>query len=246
MQKTSFPARLRNFRLLSLIAGTLIAFRLVDIQIIRHSYYLEQSERNRTQTIYRSAPRGRIITADNIVAAQNAPSFNLYFFPGKGNSGGEYIQSLASEIASALKEPQELLLSKLKNAVKNGKASVIAENLSSDRVLPAAELQMHYNGLYLLEESKRTYPHKTFASHLLGYMGSMEGSAWRDRDKTLDYRLESKIGRFGMEKKFEKYLKGIDGGLFLEVDHRSRLKSIIEDKKWKPGADIYLTLNFIE
>ncbi|MDR0291682.1 MAG: penicillin-binding protein 2 [Elusimicrobium sp.] len=244
MEKKIFPQRLYGLWLLSLVASAVIALRLADIQVIRHNYYKEQSERNRTQTIFQAAPRGRIITAEGTAVAQSAPSFNLYFFPGKNNSQEDYIQTLAREISAVIKEPQEDILAKLKRAVKSGKASVIEENLASSYVLPLAELQVHYNGIYLMEESKRTYPYDTFASHLIGYLGSMEGRAWRDRDQSLDYRLDSKIGRFGIEKKFEKYLKGTDGGLYLEVDHRSRLKSIIEDKKWQPGADIYLTLNF--
>jgi len=244
MKKELFPVRLRGVWFAALAVSIVIALRLADIQVIRHNYYQEQSERNRTQTIFQAAPRGRIITADGVTVAQSAPSFNLYFFPGGGNSQDDYLQTLAREIAAVIKMPQDDILAKLKRAVKSGKASVIEENLSSSYVLPLAELQVHYNGIYLIEESKRTYPYDTFASHLIGYVGSMENRAWRDRDQSLDYRLDSKIGRFGMEKKFEKYLKGTDGGLYLEVDHRSRLKSIIEDKKWQPGADIYLTLNF--
>ncbi|GHT38972.1 penicillin-binding protein 2 [Bacteroidia bacterium] len=244
MQKKNFPFRLRGLWFLALTASIVIALRLADIQAIRHNYYAQQSERNRTQAIYQTAPRGRILTSENIAAAQNAPSFNLYFFPGKNNTQADYIETLAREISAVVKAPYDEILSKLKRAVKSGKASAIKENLASSYVLPLAELQVHYNGIYLIEESKRTYPHGTFASHLIGYVSSMEGADWRDRDKSLDYRLDSKIGRFGIERKFEKYLKGVDGALYLEVDHRARLKSIIEDKKWQPGADIYLTLNF--
>ncbi|MGB2580008.1 penicillin-binding protein 2 [Elusimicrobium simillimum] len=243
MKKIDVSPRLKGLWILAMAACAVIAVRLIDIQVVRHSYYQQQSERNRTQTIYQTAPRGRIITADGAVAAQSAPVFNLYFFPNNTLSQPEYIETLSDEIAAAINQKKEDVLKKLKNAARSGKASVIAENLSPQYTLPLAELQVHYNGIYLIEESKRTYPLKTFASHLIGYLGSMEGAAWRDRDKSLDYRLDSRIGRFGIEKKFEKYLKGTDGGLFLEVDHRARLKSVIEDKKGRPGADIYLTLN---
>lgn len=106
------------------------------------------------------------------------------------------------------------------------------------------ELQLYYPGVYLIEETKRSYPYGGFASHLIGYIGSMDEREWQKRDQSMGYRLNSKIGKNGIEKKFEKKLKGHDGGVFLEVDYRGRVKSIIQDKKWSAGSDVYLTLNF--
>jgi penicillin-binding protein 2 len=60
----------------------------------------------------------------------------------------------------------------------------------------------------------------------------------------LDYRLNAKVGKNGLEKKFEKELKGRDGGVYLEVDYRGRVKRVIEDRKWRSGNDVYLTLDF--
>ncbi|ACC98928.1 Penicillin-binding protein [Elusimicrobium minutum Pei191] len=241
-KKKITSGRLKQFFALALVACAVIAMRLIDIQVIRHEYYKQQSERNRTQTLYQVAPRGRIFTSEGIAIAQSSPVFSLYFFPSKNNSDNEYIASVAQAVSQAIKQPYEDITNKFKRAVKSGKASKIAENLSAGNILALSELQIHYSGLYIIEESKREYPYKNMASHLIGYMSSMEGSVWRDRDQSLDYRLDSKVGRFGIEKKFEKYLKGSDGGIFLEVDHMARLQSVIEDKKGRPGADVHLTL----
>lgn len=120
----------------------------------------------------------------------------------------------------------------------------MAENLSTKSTIALQELQQYYPEIYLLEESKRDYPYGTLASHLLGYIGSMDERQWRKRDVNAGYRLTSKIGKNGIERKFEEQLKGKDGGVYLEVDYRGRVKRIIQDKKWAPGSDIYLTLNF--
>ena len=240
--KLFFNTRLKNLMILATIAGGIIALRLVDIQVLRHNDYLQMAERNRTQVIYQTAPRGRVFTADGVAVASNAPSFSMYYLGVAQDT--EYLTKLATDVAPRLKIPQEKLLDILIKGARSGKATLLAENLSTKSTVALQELQYYYPGVYLVEETKRSYPFGGFASHLLGYLGSMEEREWRKRDTRLGYRLNSKIGKNGIEKKYEADLKGADGGVYLEVDYRGRVKSIIEDKKWAAGSDVYLTLNF--
>lgn len=237
-----FNPRLKVMMTLAVIAGTIIALRLVDIQILRHNAYLQMAERNRTQIIYQTAPRGRVFTADGVAVASNAPAFSLYYLG--GNQDKDYLAHLARDFSPLLPLTQEELFAKLQTGSSSGKAMLLAENLSTKSTVALQELQLYYPGIYLIEETKRNYPYGIFASHLLGYLGSMDDSQWRKRDVKLGYRLTSKIGKNGIEKKFEEDLKGKDGGVYLEVDYRGRVKSIIEDRKWAAGSDVYLTLNF--
>lgn len=240
--KIFFNARLKVMMALAAAAGAVIALRLVDIQVLRHNTYLQMAERNRTQVLYQTAPRGRVFTADGVAVASNEPAFSLYYLG--GNKDPEYLERLAHDFAPRLRLPAPLMLEKLHLGAKSGKATLLAENLSTKSTVALQELQLYYPGIYLIEETKRSYPYGGFASHLLGYLGSMDDHAWRTRDLKMGYRLNSKLGKNGIEKKFEKELKGKDGGVFLEVDYRGRVKSIIEDKKWGAGSDVYLTLNF--
>ena len=89
--KLLFNHRLRMLLLLALLAGGVIALRLIDIQLLRHSHYLQLAERNRTQILYQTAPRGQIFTADGKAIAANAPSFNLYNL-GAGPNQDAYLQ----------------------------------------------------------------------------------------------------------------------------------------------------------
>ncbi len=243
VKKIIFNSRLKFLWVLALIAGAVVALRLVDIQLLRHNHYLQLAEQNRTQILYQTAPRGRIFTADGKAIATNAPSFNLYYL-GAGPKEEDYLSQLAQDLAPRLGISKEAVTEKLNQALRSGKAIALAENLSPKSTIALKELQLYYPGIYLIEENKRSYPYGSMASHLIGYLGSMEGSDWKNRDLSLDYRLNAKLGKNGLEKKFEKEMKGSDGGVYLEVDYRGRVKQVIEDRKWKPGADIYLTLNY--
>ena len=242
-KRDSFNGRLRTLLTLAFIAGAVVALRLADIQLLRHDRYLRLAERNRTQVLYQVAPRGRIFTSDGKAVASNAPAFDLYYLSA-GPKDDSYLRRLAQDFAPHIGLTSQEVLARLEQSVQSGKATALAENLSPRSVLPIKELQLYYPGLYLIEENKRIYPYDTFASNLIGYLGSMEGDEWKNRDQSLDYRLDAKTGKNGLEKKFEKLLKGRDGGVFLEVDYRGRVHRVIEDRRWRAGDDIYLTLNF--
>lgn len=241
--KEVFNERLKILLAATLVVGGIIAFRLIDIQVLHYQNYMQLAERNRTQILYQTAPRGRVFTADGTAIATNSPSFSLYYL-GMAKADENYLNRLVADIAPYIKLPPQSIRESLETSGKTGKAIALVENLSTQSTVALQELQQYYPGIYLLEESKRDYPYGTLASHLLGYIGIMDERQWRKRDINAGYRLNSKLGKNGIERKFEEQLKGKDGGVYLEVDYRGRVKRIIQDKKWAAGNDIYLTLDF--
>lgn len=236
--------RLRFLQYITYFAVALIAFRLMDIQLLSHQKYALAAEQNRTQILYQTAPRGRILSAQGKVLAGNVPAFSLYYLPGSKQLNSAYLSSLSKDVASFLNVKTSDITKQLSKASKSGKAVLLAQNISPKRAFAFSELQVYYSGLYLLEETKRDYPNGAFAAHLLGYMGTMDNSFWNKKDENTDYRLNSKIGKSGIEKHYEAQLKGRDGGLYLEVDYMGRVKKKLKDNKWAKGADVWTTLNY--
>lgn len=227
---------------LACLCGGLIAYKLISIQFISHKKYTFQAEQNRTQILYQTAPRGRIFASGGEVLASNQTAFALYYLPPFEMPSEKTLNEMASAVSQNTTKPQKDILNILRRSLKNGKAALLANNLAPKNIFALAELQNFYPGLYLLEETKRYYPYGPFASHLLGYIGTMEKSAWKEFSGELDYRLNSKIGKSGIEKRYEKDLKGRDGGLFLEVNYKGRVSKIMKDNRWRKGADVYTTL----
>jgi len=244
VKKIFFNNRLRLLWILAVLCGAVIALRLADIQVVRHQTYEKLAEQNRTQTLYQSAPRGRVFTSDGVAIASNAPAFSFYYLSSGADKDPAHLSRFAMDVAPYLKKEPQDILAKLQESTRTGKATLLADNLSTHSAVALRELQQYYPGIYLFEETKRTYPYGSFASHLIGYIGNITESQWRKRNTKLNYRLNSKIGKNGIEKKYEEELKGLDGAVYLEVDYRGRVKSIIQDKKWVAGSDVYLTLNF--
>ncbi|MFA6584801.1 MAG: penicillin-binding protein 2 [Elusimicrobiaceae bacterium] len=234
--------RLMHLWLITYLVSGAIAFRLVDIQLFRHKQFREAAERNRTQVINQAAPRGRIILRDGTIAATNKPSFSLIYLPGSG-SDTAYVRKIAKDFSVLLGVPENDLFSSMQEADRSSRTVRLAENLSDKKMFALSELKSLYPGIELVVETRRAYPHGNLLSHLIGYMGRMNRGEWLlyRRD---NYRYDDRVGKLGIEKIFEKYLKGKDGGIYLEIDYRGRLANILEQHKWVPGSDIRLTVDY--
>lgn len=223
------------------LASAVFLIRLVNFQILKNSFYRDLAERNRTQIIPQRAPRGKILTADGFEAAGNRPSYSLVYFPIMRIDDSR-VWVLAKKIAGRLETPQKEILSKIYSSIKRNAPIKIADGLKNEEMLVFAELKTFYPGLRIITEARRFYPKKNFLNHVMGYMGKITSREWNYYKKR-GYSLDSYVGKFGLEKRFEEYLKGTDGGIYLEVDSRGRLTRILESRKSVPGYDVRLTVN---
>lgn len=237
----SLLVRLNLLWILIYTAGGVLGLRLVQLQILHKGEYSLEAERNRTQMIYQTAPRGRIYDRKGIPLATNQPAFSLIYLPGEGKALSD-LKPLASDLAGQINQDPETLLETLQQAVNEKTAIRLAENLPPRTMFRLSELKTIYPGVDLIVEARRYYPLGRFASHLIGYMGKMDSRSWKEL-KTKGYRVDARIGKMGLESVFERQLRGSDGGIRMEVDAQGRLKRILERIPWEPGSNIYLTLD---
>jgi penicillin-binding protein 2 len=225
----------------SYVAVGLLGLRLLHVQVIRNVYYAEVAERNRTQIIYQTAPRGRIYDRRGAPLATSQPAFSLIYLP-REKKDPALLAGLADNLARELHREREELLERLREATEEESAIRLAENLPLQTMFKLSELKTVYPGVDLIVEARRYYPYGDFAGHLLGYMGKMDKRGWR-KLREHGYRIDSWIGKVGLEELFERDLRGIDGEIRMEVDAQGRLKRKLGKADWTPGANLYLTLD---
>ena len=223
------------------IMAVVYVARLVDLQLVRNEFYLKAAERNRTQMIFQTAPRGRIVDRNGKVLASNRPAFSALFLPGKQSDPAALV-SLAKDLAPQLEMEETELYEDLRDAVKNQVPVKLAENLPARTMFRLSEMTPLYPGLELVVEARRYYPYGAFASHLLGYIGALDEKQWQQL-KTKGYRADSRAGKTGLEKMLEDELRGTDGGLQLEVDAQGRLVRVLQKVPWTAGGDVELTID---
>jgi penicillin-binding protein 2 len=150
---------------------------------------------------------------------------------------------MARSLSRYLNIPVGELQASLYKAVKKGAPVRLAENLSSRAMFYLSELKTIYSGIDIVVEARRYYPFGNYLSHLTGYIGKMDAKEWTVYGKNREYPMDSRVGKTGLEKMYERSLKGVAGGIYLEVDSKGRLSRILESRKWIPGSDIYLTID---
>lgn len=222
-------------------AGLVLGLRLAQMQLVQAAEWRLAAERNRSQMIHQNAPRGRIYDREGAPIATNAPAFSLIFLPSQDGTKQD-LAPLAKELARQLGRDETEVLEDLEQAVREKSAIRLAENLPTQTMFRLSELKTIYPGVDLIVEARRWYPFGRFASHLIGYMGKMSATEWRQK-KLKGYRVDSRTGRMGLERIFEDEMRGRDGGLRMEVDAQGRLKRVLDKIPWETGSNVHLTLD---
>jgi penicillin-binding protein 2 len=119
---------------------------------------------------------------------------------------------------------------------------VMTEGLSLET---AAEIEAdagRYPGARIVERWRRTYPGGTLAAHIVGHLGPVDEEELA-ADASGQLREEDRIGRMGVERRFEPWLRGRRGQAIEVVDQRGRVVRTDEDAPPQWGRDVVLTID---
>jgi penicillin-binding protein 2 len=199
----------------------IFSVNIINIQIINHSKYYLMSEKNRVRNIPKIGPRGNIITLDGISVATNKPSYSIIYFP-KENISENRMLELSKKLASISSSDYKSINELIKKSQSTLKPVKLIDNISSKSAMFFYEIKNIFPEIEIVEENRRYYPYSSLLSHIIGYTGRMDEEDVKYYLKK-GYSLDSYVGKTGVEKKYEEYLKGKDGGLFMEVDNRGRI-----------------------
>ena len=119
---------------------------------------------------------------------------------------------------------------------------VVAEDISQSQALEIEERTDSLPGFMIETRPVREYPQAAAAAHLVGYLGPMTEEETEDLD-AYGYRQSDWLGREGIEKSYEGYLRGFSGGLQIEIDNRGKFLRALGVKEPKEGKDIHLTVD---
>ena len=215
--------------------------KLFYLQVIKHRYYYKKAIERSVVRYVVTAPRGQIITSDGVIIASNRAVFQLYIDTQilKNENEEEVLKRLSAllgERFSALKEKYYF-----KKRRSFGRV-LIARDLNWDKVAKILVRLYYLPGVMVEVESERYYPYGPLYFHLVGYVSRISREEYlRLKDK--GYYPVDYIGKRGIERFYEKILKGVDGWIEVERDARGRLGRIVKRVPSIPGSDLVLTIN---
>ena len=229
--------RFHFFQVFVFVLLILLGFGLFHTQVLRGYYYRELGQRNRIRLVPLEAPRGRVFDQKGRLLAANRPSYNVVAIP----------EDVTPEVYPRLAKLLEMPEKEVRRRMSAGREypfapAVIKEDVSRELAFRIEEKRTELSGVDIRADGIRYYPYGEIASHVIGYIGTINRNEYDvlDHDR---FGVNSKIGRAGIEKVFDDFLRGWRGGQQIEVDARGQMVQVLSDRKPEPGSDITLTLD---
>ena len=196
-----------------------IEARLAYLQIARHADLAARGERQSSRTLPAAASRGDILDRNGHRLAFSVDADSIYAVPTEIGDAHTAAVSLCRALDDCTAAEREALA----NRIRRGKAfAYVRRQVTPEQAQRVAALQLE--GVGFVKESRRFYPNRELASHLLGYVGvDNEGLA-------------------GIESTHDKLLKGEAGKVLIQIDAKRHAFTRIE-KSSTAGATLWLTID---
>ncbi len=231
--------RYRFFLFLSALLFLIAALRLFRMQVQKGNYYRVLSEKNRIRVERLRPPRGRIYDFKGSTLAVNTPSFSVCIVR-EGLRRGK-INSVLGRLASLFSVDRKLLEGKLKSYsyLPPFVPIPLIRDAGKDKVVFMEANSSLFPGVRVVPSLEREYPQGTATAHVVGYVGE----ASKEDISKGGYFPGDEVGKFGVEKSFENYLRGEDGSEEIEVNPLGRRIRVIKRVDPLRGCDVYLTID---
>ncbi|HEY3346455.1 MAG TPA: penicillin-binding protein 2 [Nitrospirota bacterium] len=218
-----------------------IILRLWYLQVVKGSYYRELSESNRIRIANIRPPRGVIYDRNGIPLVTNTPSYTVTFTPEDAKKSPEVTGKLAT-ILGMREEDLQALIRAEKN--RNPYQPIrVRENASFSEVSMVEARRDELPGVIVQVELRRCYPYGEFAAHAFGYIGKIT----EDQQKMQEYEglpSDFLVGQYGIEKAYDKTIRGEPGRRGIEVDAMGRQIRTVYTVEPVAGEDLLSTLDF--
>jgi penicillin-binding protein 2 len=225
-----------------LVLGFLgLILRVFYLDIIKGEYYTEISKGNRIRSLVIKAPRGKIIDKAGNVLAGNVSSVDVILVPSDLPQEKEEKQRIAENLAKILEIDADNLKEAMENLnPKSLNPILVKENITQDQSLIILEKRKNLPGILLENTAIRNYENGLIFSHLIGYEGKITKE---ELGNNSDYLMTDYIGKTGIEKKYEKELRGIYGRFQVEVDSLGNIKKDLGVINPQAGNDLVLNID---
>jgi cell division protein FtsI (penicillin-binding protein 3) len=196
-----------------------IEARLVYLQVIRHPDLTARAERQQKRTVPAPATRGEIIDRRGRVLAYSVDAESIYAVPSDIEDPRRTLAALCRALEDCTAKERETLLERFG---RQGAFAYVRREASPEEVRRVRALDLE--GIGFMKVSRRFYPNKELAAHLVGYVG-VDGT-----------------GLHGIEAAYDSLINGKPGTVLIQTDARRRAFSRIE-KPPTTGATLELTID---
>ena len=243
--------RARFFALFVVLVFSAVGARLFYVQVVEGDAFYKLTSDSIVRTVPLPAVRGEIRDRKNRVLARMRPAANVLVMP----------RDVTPDAFERLRvllplEPEEageiwdrIQAERHDPSRERDRPLVLREDISRNAAAVLEETAQDLPGVRLEHAIRRDYPFGTIAPHVLGYMNEISADELRAK-KQEGYRAGDLVGRIGIERQLEGYLRGRSGFEKVVVDRRGIPRTNIHDlvegpvrQEAIPGNNVILTLD---
>ena len=229
--------RLKVFGWLAVLVIVVLIARACYLQIYDGETYARLAEGNRIRLIPAMAPRGNFFDRNGELLVVNRPGFTVSLLPLNNPVSDEVVERLSV----LLKMPKEDIQQKI-DAHVGFDPIRIKTDVMADVYSVIEEQKDKYPGVVIETQPIRDYILNEEGAHTFGYVSEIN-DVELEKKKDEGYKSGDIIGKFGLEKIYDKELRGADGGEQVEVDVAGKPVRRLGRKEPLPGDDLYLTID---
>lgn len=208
----------------------LLLIRIYDLSIKSNTYYEQLSQQNYIKKIYSIAPRGSIIDRNGVYLAINKIGFSINIKPHMRKR--KNIENLKDIFHLIEKYFPKYTYEKLYKRYKRLDSAYKHKYIKVVNYIPYDDFFKFYSifnsneYIEIKSATKRFYPYKSIAAHIIGYTGGINK---RDILKDKKKKYYSTIGRSGLEKYYNKRLSGKLGLKTVKVNAIYKVMDVIDE-----------------
>ena len=208
------------------------------LQLWRGEYYTKQSDGNRLRQSRIIAPRGLVYDKDGKELVNNLPGYAVVL-----QKQSDYKPETLEHISQLLDIPIVDIKKQIKESRNYYEPILLKNNVSQEMVTKIEEQRRYMPEVMLSVQPIRNYPYKELAVHALGYVGEVS-SYEIAKGLFKNVTQGSIVGKSGLEKSYDKILRGEDGSFMEEVDVAGNVVKHYDSVQPVPGKNLQLTLDF--
>lgn len=238
MEDRNRITRLHTLLVVCLVLFAVLLGRMVYLQLWRGDYYAKQSDGNRLRQSRILAPRGIIYDSEGKELVNNLPGYAVVL-----QKQSSYKPETLQRLSNLLQMPVEEINAKIKASKNFYEPIMLKNNLDQQMVTKIEEQRRYMPEVMLSVQPIRNYPYHELAVHALGYVG--EVSAYEiEQGLFKNITQGSLVGKAGLEKTYDKYLRGEDGAFMEEVDVAGNVVKHYDSVQPIPGKNLKLTIDY--
>lgn len=238
MEDRNRITRLHTLLVVCLVLFAVLLGRMVYLQLWRGDYYAKQSDGNRLRQSRILAPRGIIYDSEGKELVNNLPGYAVVL-----QKQSSYKPETLQRLSNLLQMPVEEINAKIKASENFYEPIMLKNNLDQQMVTKIEEQRRYMPEVMLSVQPIRNYPYHELAVHALGYVGEVS-SYEIEQGLFKNISQGSLVGKGGLEKSYDKYLRGEDGAFMEEVDVAGNVVKHYDSVQPVPGKNLKLTIDY--